>query len=505
MHPFGACLVAGRHDRDSGDRAAQSGHRARPGRLMRSRELTRGWRPSRLAGRTGAAGVGEQVAGAGQQLAGDRRGGDLRTAAPGDALVAGGELRCVPGLLRGLAQDPADPDRALPGMCPCRTVRSLPRTVGVSPAQDASLRAEANRVMSPISASRTSAVNGPTPGSWVKTLTRGSDLACWRTSASSRPVTDSRASMSARASEITSAETAGRSSEASHSRPGPLQQPAGRSWPWSARTAWIRFCSSVRSRTSCARCRSSARSWRTAGGAIHASGSRSARSSCARIAAPALVVLQPRRGDRLALQRVHQMRLEAVILQQPGQPSPAERGLERRLGAGRQAADHRQDRLHAVVHVAVGEHLAILVDDRHLGALAVDVDSDVDRHCRSPFRAFECHPGASLYRAEQERGPACRPGPHRVRTTSTGERRPVNAHAKSRPTLEPLRTLRPEAKGQAGACPDRTRAIPCTVRVVTAPGRRWTSRHAHTLATARHTRYRAQTTATVTATAATNG
>src|SRR5215472_5827841 len=44
-------------------------------------------------------------------------------------------------------------------------------------AQDASLRAEANRVMSPISASRTSAVNGPTPGSWVSTFTCGSDLA----------------------------------------------------------------------------------------------------------------------------------------------------------------------------------------------------------------------------------------------------------------------------------------------------------------------------------------
>ncbi len=173
-------------------------------------------------------------------------------------------------------------------MCPCRTVRSEPRTAGVSPAQDASLRAEANRVMSPISASRTSAVNGPTPGSRVKTFTRGSDLACWRTSASSRPVTDSRASISARASETTSAETARSSSEASHSRPGPLQHPAGRSWPWPARTAWIRFCSSVRSRTSCARCRSSARSCRTAGGAIHASGSRSARSSCAKIAASSL-------------------------------------------------------------------------------------------------------------------------------------------------------------------------------------------------------------------------
>ena len=61
-------------------------------------------------------------------------------------------------------------------MWPCRTVRSEPRTVGVSPAQAASLRAEPNRVMSPTSARMTSAVNGPTPGSWVRTLTRGSDL-----------------------------------------------------------------------------------------------------------------------------------------------------------------------------------------------------------------------------------------------------------------------------------------------------------------------------------------
>ena len=51
------------------------------------------------------------------------------------------------------------------------------------------------------------------------------------------------------------------------------------------------------------------------------------------------------------------------------------------------------------------------------------------------------------------------------RATSTGGKVAVNVHAKSRLTLEPLRTLRSENKGQAGACPDRTRAIPCTVRV----------------------------------------
>jgi hypothetical protein len=92
-----------------------------------------------------------------------------------------------------------------------------------------------------------------------------------------------------------------------------------------------------------------------------------------------LVVLQPRRRDRLALQRMDQVRLEAVILQQLHQPAPAERGLERRRGAAGQAADHAQDRLHAVGHVAVGEHLALLIDDRHLGALAVHVDAGVDR------------------------------------------------------------------------------------------------------------------------------
>src|SRR5271165_1228692 len=60
------------------------------------------------------------------------------------------------------------------------------------------------------------------------------------------------------------------------------------------------------------------------------------------------------------------------------------------------------------------------------------------------------------------------------RTTSTGERCLVNVHAKSHLTPEPLRALRSEDKGQAGACPDRTRAIPCKLRAVTGqpPGER---------------------------------
>jgi hypothetical protein len=58
------------------------------------------------------------------------------------------------------------------------------------------------------------------------------------------------------------------------------------------------------------------------------------------------------------------------------------------------------------------------------------------------------------------------------RATSTGEKRLVYVHAKSRLTPEPLRALRSETKGQAGACPDRTRAIPCTVQAVTGPNSR---------------------------------
>ena len=46
--------------------------------------------------------------------------------------------------------------------------------------------------MSPISASMTSAVNCPTPGSVVRVLTRGSAVACWRSSPSIRPVTGAR-------------------------------------------------------------------------------------------------------------------------------------------------------------------------------------------------------------------------------------------------------------------------------------------------------------------------
>ena len=73
--------------------------------------------------------------------------------------------------------------------------------------------------------------------------------------------------------------------------------------------------------------------------------------------------------------------------------------------------------VHAIGHVAVGEHLATLVDHRHLRPLAVHVDSDVDRHRGPPSRA-RVSPGNYVHRAEQGRGSGLTPGPHRVRSAA---------------------------------------------------------------------------------------
>jgi hypothetical protein len=71
---------------------------------------------SRAAVRRGRArclGGGEQVPGAGQQLAGDRDGGDLLPAPFRDGGVAGGEFRGALGGLGCLVEYPAQPGRAL--------------------------------------------------------------------------------------------------------------------------------------------------------------------------------------------------------------------------------------------------------------------------------------------------------------------------------------------------------------------------------------------------------
>ena len=163
----------------------------------------------------GCLGRSEQVVSAGQQLAGDRNGRDLLPASLRDRGVSDGELRGPLGSLRGLAGSHRCCAEPCPGMCPCRTVRSEPRTAGVSPAQLASLRAFGNRVMSPISASMTSAVNWPTPGSVVSIPARGPTFACRRSSPSIRSICGARAPVNARQSVTISRETGGRPSPAS--------------------------------------------------------------------------------------------------------------------------------------------------------------------------------------------------------------------------------------------------------------------------------------------------
>jgi hypothetical protein len=79
---------------------------------------------------------------------------------------------------------------------------------------------------------------------------------------------------------------------------------------------------------------------------------------------------------------VDQVRLEAVVLQQLGQPAPAERGLERHRRSRWQVSDQPQHRLGAVHHVLVELDGAVSGDYRHLGPLAVHIDADVNRHCR---------------------------------------------------------------------------------------------------------------------------
>jgi hypothetical protein len=84
------------------------------------------------------------------------------------------------------------------------------------------------------------------------------------------------------------------------------------------------------------------------------------------------------RAEAIALHRSGCTRCASVILQQVGQPAPAERGLERHRRPRGQLADQPQERLGAVHHVLVQLHLSVLGDHRHLGALAVHVDADVD-------------------------------------------------------------------------------------------------------------------------------
>jgi hypothetical protein len=74
------------------------------------------------------------------------------------------------------------------------------------------------------------------------------------------------------------------------------------------------------------------------------------------------------------------MRLRFQLLQQLRQPAPAIGGLERDRGAGLQAAQDRGQPGGVVGQVAVKDLAAVLVHQRHLRALAVDIHADVHPH-----------------------------------------------------------------------------------------------------------------------------
>src|SRR5262249_5236175 len=99
---------------------------------------------------------------AGQSAADDRKRGRA---------LPGRRSRAPLGCLGSFPQRSAHPGRAPFGDVPVADGAVAAAYGGVRPAQAASLRAEPNRVMSPISASSTSAVYWPTPGSWVSTRT----------------------------------------------------------------------------------------------------------------------------------------------------------------------------------------------------------------------------------------------------------------------------------------------------------------------------------------------
>jgi hypothetical protein len=129
----------------------------------------------------------EDVEAAGEQLAGDRDGGDVAAAAGGALGVEARKGRPGLGPLGGLLEHEADRCRALLGDVAVADGAVGVAHLGVSPAQAHSLRAEGKRVMSPISATRVIAVIRPIPGRAIRAWTRGSGLA-WASRSRSKRV-----------------------------------------------------------------------------------------------------------------------------------------------------------------------------------------------------------------------------------------------------------------------------------------------------------------------------
>jgi hypothetical protein len=76
------------------------------------------------------------------------------------------------------------------------------------------------------------------------------------------------------------------------------------------------------------------------------------------------VGLDPCRGDRLGPERMGQVQLVAVVLEQVGQPLPAVGRLERDLGLAVELAEQRHERIGVVDDPAREQLAAALVERR---------------------------------------------------------------------------------------------------------------------------------------------
>ena len=253
----------------------------------------------------------------------------------------------------------------------------------MSPAQLASLRALANRVMSPISASMTSAVNSPDAGQRGQDLDPRVGLGVLAQLAVD-PVDHRRQAVDHR--------QAVGDDLPRHRGQVQLGQPAAaraRSSSW--RTGHSRGRRRPRGSGSAAGCRAGP-GWPGAAAAPGAgappAGRSTPRAAGPRAAAapgsphrPCRSSAAPRRSPCTAAGAPGAARSRSPPAARTSQPQPNAASNATGVPAGRSPIS-RSIGSDAVHHVLVQLHLAVLGDHRHLGALAVHVDSDVDRHCR---------------------------------------------------------------------------------------------------------------------------
>jgi hypothetical protein len=102
---------------------------------------------------------------------------------------------------------------------------------------------------------------------------------------------------------------------------------------------------------------------------------------------------------------VGQVQLVAVVLEQIGEPLPAVGRLERDLGLAVEFAQQRHERVGLVDDPARQQLAAVLVDRRHVGALAMQIDAD-RIHPRASFNPdFTCARGIAPRAPERLGGP----------------------------------------------------------------------------------------------------